>query len=161
MILVSNCDRMFVVYSSYLHLLDAVAAQCGIPFHSYVSDVSDDGDVLGGVELEVPVSKPPGVSHRRFFWASASSGFTHPHDEAALQALSFLQEYYGFVISDYNYRGMLAYRELARSALIFAASIVRTVGLNCVGSTGCVSDVSDAAHWQVLYLQMVSSACRF
>ena len=56
---------------------------------------------------------------------------------------------------------MLAYRELARSAVIFAASIVRTAGLNCVDSTSSVNDVDAASQWQVLYLQMVSSACRF
>ena len=152
--------RMFVVYSSYLHLLDTVAPQCGIPFHSYVSEVSDDGDVLGGVELEVPVSKPPGVSHRRFFGASASSGFPRPHDKAALQALSFLQEYYGFVICDYNYQGMLAYRELARSTIVFAASIIRTAGFNRAGSISSIIDVNAAAQWQILYTQLISSACR-
>ena len=56
---------------------------------------------------------------------------------------------------------MLAYRELARSAVIFAASILRTSGLNHVGSTGSVIDVNVAAQWQVLYSQLVSSTCRF
>ena len=155
------CVRMFVVYSSYLHLLDVVASQCGIPFHSCVSEVADDGDVLEGVELEVPVAKHASVLQRRFFWACASSGFPCPHDQAAFQALSFLQEYYGFVIFDYNYQGMLAYRELARSAVIFAASIVRTAGFNRAGSTSSVIDRDVASHWQVMYLQMVASACRF
>ena len=125
-------------------------------------EVADDGDVLGGVELELPIAKHASVLQRRFFWACASSGFPRPHDQAALQALSFLQEYYGFVICDYNYQGMLAYRELARSALILAASVVRTAGSSCVGSTNsCVIDVEAASQWRGLYLQMVSSACRF
>ena len=126
-----------------------------------MNEVADDGDVLGGVELEVPVVNHDGMLQRRFFWAYASSGYTRLHDQAAFQALSFLQEFYGFVIVDYNYHGMLAYRELARAAVIFAASVVRTSGFNCVDSTGSVNDVNAASQWQVLYLQMVSSACRF
>ena len=65
--MVRVCDMMFVVYSSYLHLLDVVASKCGIPFHSCVSEVADDGDVLGRVELEVPVAKHDSVLHRHFF----------------------------------------------------------------------------------------------
>ena len=57
----SVCARMFVVYSSYLHLLDVVASRCGIPLHSCVNEVAADGDVLGGVELEVHVAKHDGV----------------------------------------------------------------------------------------------------
>ena len=59
--------RMFAVYSSYLHLLAVVASRCGISFHSCVSEVADDGDVLGGVELEVPVAKHTTVLQHRFF----------------------------------------------------------------------------------------------
>ena len=73
-------DRMFVVYSSYLHLLDIVASRCGLPFHSCVSEVSDDGDVLGGVEIEVPTANHTTVLHRRFFWACASAGLPCPHN---------------------------------------------------------------------------------
>jgi len=126
-----------------------------------VSEVTDDGDVLGGVELEVPVAKHASVLQHRFFWACASAGFPCPHDQAARQALFYLQECYGFVIYDFNYQGMLAYRELARSAVVFAASVLRTAGFNHVGSTGSVVDVNVAAQWQVLYSQLVSSACRF
>ena len=70
--------RMFVVHTSYLHLLDVVASRCGIPFYSCVSEVADDGDVLGGVELEVPVVNHTRPLQRRFFWGCASAGFTIP-----------------------------------------------------------------------------------
>ena len=46
---------MFIIYSSCIHLLDVVASQCGLPFHSYVSEVANDGSLLGGVEIQVPV----------------------------------------------------------------------------------------------------------
>lgn len=49
--------RMSVVHSSYQHLLAVVAYKCGLPFYSCVSKVAHDGDVLGGVELEVHVAK--------------------------------------------------------------------------------------------------------
>ena len=160
-IVASVYDRMFIVYSSYLHLLDIVASRCGLPFHSCVSEVADDGDVLGGVELEVPMARHACVLQRHFFWACAPAGLPCPYDQAALQALSFLQEFYGFVICDYNYQGMLAYRELARSAVVFAASVVRTANFNRVDSISSVIDVNAAAQWQVLYTQLVSSACRF
>ena len=51
--------RIFVVYSFYLHFLVTVAYRLGLPFHSYLSEVADDGDVLRGVELEVPVAQLP------------------------------------------------------------------------------------------------------
>ncbi|CAM0881222.1 unnamed protein product [Alopecurus aequalis] len=159
-IIVCVYSRMFVLYSSYLHMLDVVASRCGITFHSCVSEVADDGDVLGGVELEVPVANHASLVQRRFFWACASAGWPCPHDQAALQALLFLQEFYGFVICDFNYQGMLAYRELARSAVVFAASVVRTASFSPVCSTGSIIDVNAAAHWQVLHSQMVSFACR-
>lgn len=130
-------------------------------FYSCVSEVTGDGDVLGGVELEVSLANHTRPLQRRFFWACASAGFPCPHDQVALQALFYLQDYYGVVICDFNYQGMLAYRELARSAVVFAASVLRTAGFNHVGSTGSVIDVNVAAQWQVLYLQLVSSACRF
>lgn len=43
---------------------------------------------------------------------------------ASLQAVVFLRSIYGFVVVDYNYYGMLAYRSLARAAAeIFAAAV--------------------------------------
>ena len=156
---------MFIVYSSYVRLLDVVADRCGLPFHSCLSEVADDGDVLGGVELEVPIARRPDHFERRFFWACASAGLPFPHDQAALQAICFLQELYGFVVQDYNYHCMLAYRELARSAFVLAASIVRTAGPNRVtlpnSIPNSVSDVDAATQWHTLYSQLVSSACEF
>ena len=40
---------------------------------------------------------------------------------------------YGFVVHDFNYDGMQAYRNLARSAIVLAASVVRSGGMvSCV-----------------------------
>lgn len=72
--------------------------------------------------------------------------------------IRFLQEFYGFVICDYNYQSMLAYRELARSPVTLAASVVRTVGPNRLGSVGSTVDIDTAAQWQMVCSQLVHSA---
>jgi len=43
---------------------------------------------------------------------------------ASIHVVVFLRSIYGFVVLDYNYYGMLAYRSLARAAAeIFAAAM--------------------------------------
>ena len=79
--------RIFVVYSSCIHLLDVVASQCGLPFHSYLTEVADDGSLLVGVEIQLPVVPEEIVLQRRFFWAYASASFPCPYNQAALQAV--------------------------------------------------------------------------
>lgn len=72
--------------------------------------------------------------------------------------IRFLQEFYGFVICDFNYQSMLAYRELARLHVILAASVVRTVGPNRLGSAGSTVDVDTDSQWQMVCSQLVHSA---
>jgi hypothetical protein len=60
---------MFVLRMSYVHLLEAVACQCQLPFHSYIREVADDGSVVGGVEIEVPVRDEPAGLRTHFFGA--------------------------------------------------------------------------------------------
>jgi hypothetical protein len=43
--------------------------QCQLPFHSYVREVADDGSVVGGVEIEVPVRDEPAGLRTHFFGA--------------------------------------------------------------------------------------------
>ena len=85
------------------------------------------------------------------------------YDDAALQAICFLQGLYGFVVLDYNYKSMMTYRELARSAVVLAASLVRSSVPVVVGGDGSavVSDVNAASRRQMLHAWLVSTACTF
>jgi hypothetical protein len=69
---------------------------------------------------------------------------------SALQVVRFLQHLYGFVVRDFNYEGMQAYRNLARSAIILAVLVARS-GRVVLGdaSDGSVYHVSDPVHWQM------------
>lgn len=107
----------------------------------------DDGVVIGGVELEVDVPGSDALSMRRFFWSWDGVGCSSLYDHAALQAICFLQGLYGFVVLDYNYKSMMTYRELARSAVVLAASLVRS-SVPVVGGDGsaAVGDVNAASR---------------
>lgn len=99
-------------------------AQFDLPALSYVCEITDDGIVLAGVELQLPtngVSLPP---DRRLFWAAGGMGPLVAYEQAALQAIQFLHGVYGFVIRDYNFHCVVAYRNLVASAISIAASAV-------------------------------------
>ena len=82
------------------------------------------------------------------------------YESVAFQAISFLQGVYGFVVLDYNYRSMSTYRELARSAVVLAASLVQTTPLvaHADGSV-VVGDVDVVAQQQMLHAALVIVAC--
>lgn len=63
-----------------------------------------------------------------FFWSSAWCGFVHAYEDAALEAIRFLQGLYGFVVRVYNYDCMMAYRSSLRSSMTVAVSAVWYVG---------------------------------
>jgi hypothetical protein len=68
---------------------------------------------------------------------------------SALQAVRFFQRLYGFVVQDFNYEGMQAYRNLAWSAVVLAV-LVAWSGRVVLGdaSDGSVYHVSEPVHWQ-------------
>ena len=77
-----------------------------------------------------------------------------------MQAVCFLQGLYGFVVRDFNYEGMQAYRDLARSAVILAISAVRSGGVLCnVADAGYVGPVVEPASCQLLCNRLISSVC--
>jgi hypothetical protein len=55
-------------------------------------------------------------------------GCLEAYDEAAVQEIRFLQGVYGFVVRDYNYDCMLAYRDSMQSAIVLAACASRHAG---------------------------------
>ena len=56
---------------------------------------------------------------------------------------------------------MLAYREVARSAVFLAASIAQAAVSSRFVGTNTVIDVDDVAQWQLLCSRLLSSACNF
>ncbi|CAM0946936.1 unnamed protein product [Alopecurus aequalis] len=148
---------MFTVYSSSVALLEIVASRCCLPFHSYLSEVGGDGSVLGGLELEIAVLQGARPA-RFFFWASASVGSRCPYEDSTLQAVLFLQALYGFVVHDFNYEGMLAYREAARSAVVLASSLGRVVSpISCFPVSGNLDSTAAVIQLQILCNQLMSS----
>ncbi|KAM0910046.1 hypothetical protein ACQ4PT_014417 [Festuca glaucescens] len=119
---------MFLLRSSYVPLLEAVACQCRLPFPSYLREVAEDGSVVGGVEIELAVSGAPNEFRTHFFWSSGHTELCLLYEQAAFEAIRFLQGLYGFVVADYNYEVMVGYRTLARSAALLAAAVARPCG---------------------------------
>ena len=52
-----------------------------------------------------------------------------PYEQAAFQAVSYLQGLYGFLVLDYNYHALLYYRRVAYSAIQLAAGAVSWAGV--------------------------------
>ncbi|KAM0847424.1 hypothetical protein ACQ4PT_055022 [Festuca glaucescens] len=148
---------MFVVSYSPMHLLELVASHCRLSYHAYLREVGGDGSVLGGVELEIAVVQEGPAPTRFFFWSSVSCGSQSPFEESALQAIRFLQRLYGFVIRDFNYEGMQAHRDLARSAVVLAVSVLRSGGVvSPVGAVGCVDPLTESLCRQLIFLPCVA-----
>jgi hypothetical protein len=149
---------MFAACYSAIHLLEMVASQCRLSYHSYLREVGGDGSVLGGVELEIAVFQEGTTPTQVFFWSRVSDGSECPFEEAALQAVRFLQGVYGFMVRDFNYEGMVAYRALAQSAIVLAVSLARSAGpasrLSDSGSVG-----PETNQWQTLCNQLIASVC--
>ena len=50
----THSGPMFAVRASYLSLLEAVVARCGLPYASVVFEMAGDGSPIYGVEVDVP-----------------------------------------------------------------------------------------------------------
>uniref|UniRef100_A0ACD5V873 Uncharacterized protein n=1 Tax=Avena sativa TaxID=4498 RepID=A0ACD5V873_AVESA len=151
---------MFISYASSIHLLEMVSVMCHLPSHSYLREVRGDGSLLGGVELDVDVVQEGAMTTRFFFWSCVSHASCCPYEEPALQAVWFLQHLYGFVVSDFNYEGMVAYRELARSAIVLAVSLARSANPASNGrASGSLGFANEMSQWHTLCNQLISSAC--
>ena len=128
--------RMCALVSVVIPILENLAAHCALSALFYLSEVTEDGSVLAGVELELPVGIVGDVPQRKFFWSAIWPGCFDAYDQAAIQAIRFLQGVYGFVVRDYNYDCMVAYRNSLRSAVVIAVSAARRVGRLERGSAG-------------------------
>ena len=97
---------MFAIGTSYISLLQIVACRCRLPYVSLLCEVANDGSVLCGVEIELPLLSFQSTPRQLFFWSSCEAGCMAAYEHAALQAIVCLQSIYGFVVVDYNF-GML------------------------------------------------------
>jgi hypothetical protein len=113
--------QMFVVRVSYLSVLQAVVARCGLPYASVVFELAADGAPVYGVEIDVPCGSSMLPCKSFLFWAPG-------YEQAALQAISFLQRMYGFVVLDYNFEGLVFYSTVARAAVSAAARATGMLG---------------------------------
>lgn len=111
----TSWSAMFSLRIPYLTILQAVGEHCRLRYISTIRQAVDDGAQLYGVEIELP---PEGV-HRAFgtlfFWAPSGLHDATAYESASLQALTFLQTIFGFVIIDYSIHGLLLFRTLAQS----------------------------------------------
>jgi hypothetical protein len=91
----------------------------GLPYASVVSEMAEDSSPIYGIEIHVPCVGAI-VPYGSFFLSpDALSGAGY--QQAALQAIAFLQTLYGFVVVDYSFHGALLYRKIASAAVSVAA----------------------------------------
>ncbi|KAM0871585.1 hypothetical protein ACQ4PT_039291 [Festuca glaucescens] len=101
---------------------ETVAARCAVPALFYLCEVIEDGLVLVGVELELPSDGGAIAPCREFFWSMVWHNCFDAYDQVAVQAIKFLQGMYGFVVRDYNYDCMVAYRDCVRYFTTFTCN---------------------------------------
>jgi hypothetical protein len=61
---------------------------------------------------------------------------------------------------DFNYEGMRAYRDLTRSAIVLAVSVLRLGGVvSPIGAGGFVDTLSESVWCQLICNHLISSVC--
>lgn len=118
---------MFAVRLSYVSLLQTLMFTLRDVHVDYVLEVADDGTVIAAVEVVVPLFFQSSPSRRFFFWSSPSICYMLPYEQAAFQAVVFLQLLYGFVFVDYSFYALFSYRTLADSAVALALNLLRSM----------------------------------
>lgn len=74
------------------------------------------------VELDVPCGGAIMARRSFFCWSPPEEFSGRGYEQAALQAVAFLQRVYGFVVVDYSFQGVVMYSRLARDAVSVAAT---------------------------------------
>ncbi|KAJ1262206.1 hypothetical protein BS78_09G089100 [Paspalum vaginatum] len=126
---------MFVVGALYRALLEIVAARCCLEYAALVTELAEDGTILCGVELVLPSSSDVYAARAPvFFWVPVQTTPSCAYEQAALQAISYLQSVYTFLVVDYNFQGLVLYRGVARAAISVGARAARFASLLCAHS---------------------------
>jgi len=94
---------------------------CALPHVSLISEVVPDGRPVYGVEIQVPSAQAVHCRRTVFFWAPNNADAGAGCKEAALQAISYLEGLYGFIVVDYSFQGLMLYRGIAGAAVSVAA----------------------------------------
>lgn len=63
--------RMCTIVSFVIPILETLAAWFALPALLYVCEVAEDGSVLAGVELELPLDGAAAVPGGKFFWSAS------------------------------------------------------------------------------------------
>lgn len=98
--------------------ISCLAAECRCSAWEF----SSDGTLLAGIEVCLPSIGLCQSSRHYVLWETALAPLQSAHEMVAARALRCLQHRYGFVVHDYNFNSMLAYRRLARDAVQAALS---------------------------------------
>uniref|UniRef100_A0ACD5ZQC3 Uncharacterized protein n=1 Tax=Avena sativa TaxID=4498 RepID=A0ACD5ZQC3_AVESA len=154
---------MCTIVSFSKTILETLAACFDLSALLYLCEVAGDGSVLAGVELELPIDGVAMGPQRRFFWCTSWLECLDAYDQAALQAIDFLQGVYGFVIRDYNYACMMDYRESTRYVVLLAARAARQAArserevLRVPLPTAMPSENLQAIDWALLCSRLLAS----
>lgn len=119
---------MSLVQFSYLELLPRVASHCGLSYASIIFEVAGDGSPLYGIELCLPPETTCDFGRIFFFWGVGQSFSVAAYEQAAFQAISFLQKRYGFIIEDYSFHRTVVYSKVGTAAVSIAA---KALGIIC------------------------------
>lgn len=111
---------MFVNGASFMSLLQAVTVQCHLPYASLITEITEDGSILCRVEIELPHIELIAPRQQHFFWATPLFNTASAYEQASLQAVSFLQNNCGFVVTNYSFNGLVLYRKISEVSLSFA-----------------------------------------
>lgn len=94
-------------------VLQAVSNSVHLPYVSTIHEKLENGTDIYGIELELPILFYGDNPRTLFFWAEPCANPLAAYEQAAQKAIVYLQDIYGFVISDYNYPSFVHYRHLA------------------------------------------------
>lgn len=96
-----------------------------MPPPGYLCEIDGSGNVLAGVEVEIPGDGFSLVPQRKKNWGSGGQGSMDAYEQPALLEVKFLQGLYGFIVRDYNYECVVVYRNSGSAAVDVAASAIR------------------------------------
>jgi len=98
---------MFVLHVSCLPVLWAVAQHCRLSYVGTIREVTPNGCTLYGIEVQLPALFVRDTPRCVFFWSSPHPSWPNLYDDAAFQAVKFLQTLYGFTVADFTYYAMV------------------------------------------------------
>ena len=112
--------RMETVAICFVGLLERALITIGVQYASFVSEETESGQMLVGLEIELPKQPASTIQKTIFLWKDRSTILEDDRQALAHQAIQGLQMIYGFTVVDFNYHKILFQQKLARFALAIA-----------------------------------------